>query len=237
MGRDLQTTSDLDHKLTQNALSHDNVPLIDKMKLEDFGLIRRGNTGSEIEIKDINKRLGLPGLDLSGFDQEAPYKGDGSLKDAWHSLKHLFVKDESLHDKIHEKIESKMTPEERKRYEKENKELEDYNNRVRAWETQMSLIPGPRPARPETPMHGLIDQRTSEAEKQIAKTVLSHMSPEDRARLDKQNTEYSKQLEEYYKPGNPWGTGDGFRRPPTPGNAIKDYQDRIKEETEKYLSH
>jgi hypothetical protein len=201
-----------------------------------FNRIMEPSAQLEAGSKALGQGLkGFPHVDLTGFEQEATYKSQGTFSDAWHSVKHLFVKDETLGEKLHEKVEKGMTPEEHKRYEQENKQLEEYNRKVVAWGVQATINPGPMPEAPNLPMHKEVDRRVAALEKEIADGVRRDMSPEDRRRLDKQFKTWGDELEDSQKIHNPLGTGEGFRPRPQPGNAVKDYFDRVKEATEKYL--
>ncbi len=177
----------------------------------------------------------FPQIDLSGFEQESTYKSKDTVSDLLHGIKHLFVKDESLGEKLKEKVEAEMSPDEKKQFEKEEKALSQYQKRLLAWETQMTINPGPMPLPPDTPMHEEIDRRVEALEKDITETVRKQMSPEDQIRLDKQFKQYKSQSDQARKIQNPLGTGEFFTKHIEPGNAIKDYFDRIKEETERRL--
>lgn len=180
--------------------------------------------------------FGLPAVDLSGFEREAPHQSEGALKDLWHGLKHVFVKDETWEDKIRRVEEDKMTNTERRQYERENEAMERYNDEVRRWGTLETLNPPPFPKHPICPMHQEIDRRVQAAEDEISAQVCSEMSPFERVRLDRQLNQYEEATNDRYRVRNPLGTGEGFAPLPEPGNAVKDYYDRIAEATEGYLS-
>jgi len=207
-------------------------------------LAKQGKTGGQVmtdysvdggsqSIKEMAK-LGFPTPDLSGFDQEAPNK-DGGF---WHGLKHLFVRDETNGEKVRDSVLKDMSqnPKEQKQYDQEEKDLKDYHSKMLRWETQANMNPGNPPSPPDCPMHEEVERRVQMAEKQIAAQVEASMSPEDRDRLHKQMDEYSKACGDRYKDENPMGTGGGMGPMPEPGNAIKDYYDRIGEATERYVS-
>ncbi|MBX9685368.1 MAG: hypothetical protein K2X27_01625, partial [Candidatus Obscuribacterales bacterium] len=93
------------------------------------------------------------------------------------------------------------------------------------------------PRKPETPMHDELDRRTANLEKKLVEQVKSSMSVSDQRRLEKQMSEYQKAFKEASSIGNPWGTGEGFKPLPKPGNAIRDYYDRVAEATEAYMKY
>jgi hypothetical protein len=181
------------------------------------------------------KALGLPSLDLTGFEQEAPYRSQGTIKDIWHDIKHTFVKDETLSDRIRRHVESKMTPEEQKKFDDENKALAEHERKVISWAMTMMVPPPPYPQMPDTPMHKEINRRAERLENQISEEVRGQMSQTDLRRLDSQMKEYQQKNQDATRIRNLVGTGEGFRPLPTPGNAIKDYFDRVSEATERYL--
>ena len=187
------------------------------------------------EFININMN-GFPQIDLTGFDQEVTYKSEGVIGDIWHGIKHMFSKDATLEDKLREKAEKDMSPDERKQFEKENKDLAEYHRKLIHWETLATINPPPMPMPPDTPMHKEIEKRVEKMEKEIEDYVKSKMSPQDRERLDKQLKKFEDESAQARRILNPFGTGEGFRRPPEPGNAMKDYWDRVKEETERRLN-
>lgn len=194
----------------------------------------KADTGDIPSVTSIANSY-LPKFELLGFDQEAPYKSQGAVKDALHSVKHLFFSDPSLQDKIKEKVESQMSPQEKARYEAENKALEQYQDKLRQWQVQETINRSPMPAAPDTPMHREVDKRVQQVERQITETVRSKMSSEDIRRLNDQFGKFNREALE-----NPCGTdslSDCYRprNKPEPQNAIKDYYDRLAEDTQKYL--
>jgi hypothetical protein len=183
---------------------------------------------------DIGK-FGFPHVDLTGFEQEAPYKSSGALDYLWHGVKHLFVKDESVGDKLRKDVEQKMSPEEHKQYDKENKAIEEYNKRVIAWGSQATINPGPFPKAPDCPMHQVIDKRVEATERGLVQSVRDGMSPAERKELDKQFADYQAAYKEATTIHNPWGTGEGFKPLPKPGPAIEDYYRRVNDATDEYM--
>ncbi len=183
--------------------------------------------------KDL--KLSLPQVDFSGFKQEAPYHSEGSLSGLWHSVKHAFVKDESLDDKIRNHVKDKMTADEKKSFEAEDKALAAYKAAELAWMASTMLPPPPYPKRPDTPMHTELDQRVKDTEKKLTTEVRNSMSPTDLIRLDKQLSSFEQQVKEATLIKNPFGTGEPFRPMPKPGTTILDYYSRVAEQTEKFL--
>jgi hypothetical protein len=184
------------------------------------------------EVHGFLSKLGFPTPDLVGFEQEAP-NHDGGF---WHGLKHLFVKDETNGEKVRDSVLKDMShnPKEQTQFDQEEKAMKDYRSKMLGWETQMNMNPGSPPAPPDCPMHEEIDKRVQNAEKQIAAQVEASMSPQDRDRLHSQMNQYEKDCADRNTIHNPMGTGEGMRPMPEPGNAIKDYYDRIGAATEKY---
>lgn len=150
-------------------------------------------------------------------------------------MKHAFVKDESLDEKLKHHVEGKMTADERKKFDAETKSLDDYRTRELAWAAGTMLPPPPYPKRPETPMHQEIERRVQELEKKLTSEVRNSMSPTDLIRLDKQMSSYQQQVKEATTIKNPFGTGEAFRPMPKPGTTIQDYYSRVAEFSEKYL--
>lgn len=183
--------------------------------------------------KDL--KLALPQVDFSGFNQEAPYHSEGSLSDLWHGVKHAFVKDESLDDKIRNHVKEKMTADEKKQFEAEDKALAAYKAAEIGWMASTMLPPPPYPKRPDTPMHTELEKRVKDTEKQLTTEVRNGMSPTDLIRLDKQMSSYQQQVKEATFIKNPFGTGEPFRPMPKPGTTILDYYSRVAEQTDKFL--
>ncbi|MBX9686460.1 MAG: hypothetical protein K2X27_07130 [Candidatus Obscuribacterales bacterium] len=94
---------------------------------------------------ELKKALGLPQMDLTGFEQEAPYHSEGTISNFLHGLKHLVSKDETLGERLHKFVENKMSDEERKKFDGENKALEDYRHKVIGWSVTAMVPPPPFP--------------------------------------------------------------------------------------------
>ena len=185
--------------------------------------------GNEISIQ------GFPAVDLTGFDQEAEYKSTGLVDSVLHGIKHIFVKDETVGEKVRKDVEKKMTPEERKQFDIENEALEKHRTELRNWGLQMTLEPGPRPQPPATPMHDLIQKRAAQSEREIEKAARARMSAAEIKELDDELKLYKAQLAKSSQSQDPLGTG-GMRELPPPGKAMRKYFQRIAEETERHLS-
>lgn len=201
-----------------------------------LGTVDKSSCPGQGDEGPLLKALGLPHVDLTGFEQEAPYHSQGGAKDMWHEIKHAFVKDDTLDDKVRNHVESKMTPDEHKKFDDEKKALADYERQWQIAATSTMIPPPPIPKMPETPMHKEIDKRVQTMEKEIGDEVKSQMSPTDLKRLDGQMKDYQNKFEESRRIRNPYGTGEGHDPLPTPGNAIKDYYDRVAEATERRLN-
>jgi len=197
------------------------------------------STGDDIDnfLKDSGKggkdsaymaKFGFNTPDLTGFDQESP-NHDGGL---WHSFKHMFVKDQTNEEVIRSTLEKQMAKD--PKYQDEEKAYKEYQSKLLGWETQANMNPGPMPQPPDMPMHDLLEKQVKQAEKEISQQVERDMSPAARKRLGQQMTQYEKDYDDATRIHNPYGTGEGFRPLPTPGNAVRDYYDRIGEATEKW---
>jgi hypothetical protein len=176
-------------------------------------------------------KLGFNTPDLTGFDQESP-NHDGSL---WHSFKHLFTKDQTNEDVIRSTLEKQMAKD--PKYQDEEKAYKEYQSKLLGWETQANMNPGPMPQPPDMPMHDQLERQVKQAEKEISRQVERDMSPADRKRLQGQMNQYEKDYDDATRIHNPMGTGEGFRPLPTPGNAVRDYYDRIGTATEKWVNN
>lgn len=178
---------------------------------------------------------GFPQIDISGFDQEKPYKSSGLLDDLKHGLKGIFSKDESVGDQLRRTVEGQMTPREREQYEKESAAIKKYQDeewRDAAFKiTIESSCPGKRP---DTPMHDAMQKRVAAAQKQIESEVVSGMSPQERREFSEQMDKYKRQVKDSQTIKDPLGTGEGFRPAPKPGPAVVDYYKRIAAATERY---
>lgn len=187
-----------------------------------------------VSTNDGNKHLlgkgVLPDIGLTGFNQETDEST--GLKRLWHKVEHIFSHAETLNDQVKDKVMKKMTPEETKRYDEENKKIADFDKEVRRWSTLMTLNPPPFPEAPNCPMHEEVQRRVQQAEQKIADDVRAHMTPAEKERLDKQMKEYEDGVKEARTIHNPMGTGEGFKPLPEPGDAVKDYWYRIKVATE-----
>lgn len=178
---------------------------------------------------------GFPQIDISGFDQEKPYKSSGLLDDIKHGLKGIFSKEESVGDQLRRTVEGQMTPREREQYEKERaaiKKYEDEQWRDAAFKiTIESSCPGKRP---ETPMHDAVQKRVESAQRQIETQVIAGMTPQERREFTEQMAKYKREVKDSQTIKDPLGTGEGFRPAPKPGPAVVDYYKRIAAATEGY---
>lgn len=195
-----------------------------------------GGKASDDCLKQISK-LGFPHVDLTGFEQEAPHQNEGFFKDIWHGIKHMFVKDESVGDKLRRDVENQMSPGERKQFDKENEALEKYKQEVRTWGMSTMMPPPAFPEMPKCPMHDVINRRVEQTERAIIGDVRADMSPSDRKRLDQEMADYQRAFKEATTIHNPAGTGEGFKPLPKPGHAILDYYEKINEATDRYMQH
>jgi|GEM_PF-6452956 len=195
----------------------------------------RGNNGNDGIV--LQGRGLLPSVDMTGFGQEAPHtnhEGENWLQRGVEFLKNLnpFGHKETVHDRVSDLVTEQMTPEERKQYEDQK---DAYNSEWMRSMTQENLMGGQVPDIND-PKYAMLKEhqnRVAAMEKEITEEVRAQMSPADRERLDTQFKEYGRALSEHWNDGNPYGTGGGFRPLPQPGNAIRDYYDRIGEAVER----
>jgi hypothetical protein len=195
----------------------------------------RGNNSTDGAL--LQGRGLLPNVDMTGFGQEMPHtnhEGEPWYQRAWEGLKNLnpFGSKETVHDRVSDLVTKQMTPEERKQYEEQK---DAYNSEWMRKMTEANINGGGLPDinDPKYAMLKEHQRRVDAMEKEIAEEVRASMSPADRERLDAQFKEYGKALDEHWSNDNPYGTGGGFRPLPQPGNAIKDYFDRIGEAVER----
>lgn len=184
-----------------------------------------------------DQSLGLPGIKLSGFDQEAPDHETSPWKRLWHRFEDLVGQPATLSDHIKEKVVKDLKPEEAKKYAAEEKLLKEHEDAMTRWGLLATINPGLAPKAPDCPMHDEVNKRVAAAEHKITEQIRADMTPHERQRLDKQMREYQVGLKESRMFGDPVGTGGFYQAPPTPGNAVRDYWDRVKEQTEKFVGH
>jgi hypothetical protein len=180
----------------------------------------------------------LPHFKIVGFDQEATQTSEGLLGDIARELKDTLFGSEKISDKIKERVVENLTPSERQKLTQENLAL---RNGAGMDIYQFHMF--------GTPMNNLVKDRASDIEEKITEKVRSSMSSTELARLDKQlnKFEHEKIAEENYKkvvqkhPANYLPMVNVMTAliapaKPEPGAAVKNYLDRIKEESDKYLN-
>jgi len=119
---------------------------------------------------------------------------------------------ESLHDKIGDKLKEGMKPEDRTNLEKEE---EAYNKAFKRWSMQAGIALQP----PDLKDYPALEQhlnRVKEVEKGVVKTVMNGLTPEEKDQLKRED--------------NP--LGPGLRPRPMHEEVVK----RIREQTLKYLN-
>jgi len=200
--------------------------------------------GSQHIFKQLDKGLKdvsqfLPQVDLTGFGQEAKDHATG-LEKVWHGVQDFFGKhhqtlDEQIQEKIVDGMKNSKDPKEQakyKAYEEEEKAIQKYKDAVSNWGLQMTLMPGEFPEAPKCPMHELVQQRAREQEKKITAEVRSHMTPEQIAKIDADAKKYAEAVKDSWTIHNPYGTGEGFRRPPEPSADLAKYWRLIQAQTD-----
>lgn len=189
--------------------------------------------------KDSGSKEHLPPLKLVGFDQEAKQTSEGLAGDVVRELKDTLFGAEKISDRIRAKVIEDLTPSERQKLIRENQENQNSKTggdaALNVWFS--------------SPMQEIVDARTKNIEEKITEKVRSSMSPAELARLDKQlykfeqdkiaNENYRKATHHPVMSFSPLvNVTAALMAPPKaePGAAVKNYMDRIKEESEIYLN-
>lgn len=194
------------------------------------------------QLKDV-KGL-LPQIDLTGFDQEAKDHSTG-LEKLWHGVKEFFgahhqTLDEQIQEKVVQHMKDSKDPAEQakyKAYEAEEKAIQKYQDEVHRWGMQMTINPGKFPEAPDCPMHDEVRRRAQVEEKKIIAEVRSHMTPAEIRQVEADMKKYAAGVEEAHTIHNPYGTGEGFKVPPPPSEALAKYWRHIQEQTDVHTNH
>ncbi len=174
----------------------------------------------------------LPSMDISGFNQAVPDKITSTAGRIFHFLG-VYDPESSLAAKVEDKVKDKMTPHEKQAFEEEGRQVDKYRHDLLSWGTAASLNRQPEPVAPLIPMHHEVTRRIQEIEKGITDHIRANMTPADRVQLDMQLKTYFNGMEKAYPTSWP---GMGSMIPmPVPGNVLKDYYAKVKEETQQYL--
>jgi hypothetical protein len=223
---------------------HSNLTKVDALDATRISIYGSGGHGCfggiGLPLKEGSMKDILPGIDLTGFDQKAPDKSTG-WEHTWNKVKDFFgYHGETIVDHVKDKVVDDMknskNPAEQKKYQEyqeEQKKLDKYNEEKAHWGLQAN-INAKFPEAPNCPIHDEVDKRVQKAEQQIANDVRAHMTPAELKALDKATKEYEDGVREAHTIHNPMGTGEGFKQPPPPGEALKDYWYRIKVASETY---
>lgn len=198
---------------------------------QDCGNLK-GGMRVQLSNKDVDT-YGFPKIDVSGFDQEKPYKPTGLLDSVTHGIKGIFVKDESVGDQLRRSVEGQMTPKEREQFERENEAIKKYKDTQREDAIKMTMEARCPAKYPDTPMHDAIQKRMEAAQRQIETEVLKGMTPQERREFATQMAKYKRELKDNWSIKDPLGTG-GFAPGPEPGPAVLDYYKRIAAATDRY---
>lgn len=194
----------------------------------------RGQTSDE-------KRLGFPSLKIVGFDQEATQTSEGLMGDVVREIKDSVFGAETISDKIKSKVFEDLTPSEQQKYRNENARIQQSSGAEKFVERMMS------------PMHNKVDQQSRDIEEKITEKIRSTMSAGEKGRLDEQLQKFEEKKIESKIRKDAVNSGLGkmamvfpvvkltstimkLEAEPVPGNAVKNYFDRIKEESTKYLN-
>jgi hypothetical protein len=171
----------------------------------------------------------IPDFQLTGFDQEASKKHESIIGSVIGTVKNLFEPNETLSDQVKAKVIADLNPHDKRAYDDES--LEANQQAVKNWSLSAAVFDTTYPKPIYEPLHTAVAQRTVEQEEKIATGVETHMTPEERKRLSEQFDQY----EGGDKPTiiNPFQLVGG-REKSEPGNAIKDYWDRIREATDSF---
>lgn len=184
--------------------------------------------------------LDISPLKIAGFNQEATQVSEGLVGDVVRELKDTFFGAETIYERIKAKAIENLTPNQRAQYlsEQEGPHIRISGPFSKEFSFQIN-----------SPMHHLVDERIKMMEKQITEKVRSSMSPEELARVDKQFHKFEQEKKE----ANERNSNKEFaavanmvpsmkivtmllKSNPEPGNALKNYFDLIKEESDRQLS-
>lgn len=167
---------------------------------------------------------GLPNLELFGLEHDkSPWDKPAASHTRWEALKQAFGFGETVGDKVRDDVVKGLTKEQQEKYKDEEAAQRNY-------EASATIMNFPRPA---SPIHDLVDKKVKETEDQIVRTVRAHMTPAERAELDKELKDMDRQYEDWKKHFNPLGTGDlGPRIKPGPA-VVKYFRQVEREATEK----
>lgn len=186
----------------------------------------------------------LPKIDLTGFEQEARDHSTG-LEKVWHGVQEFFGKhhqtlDEQIQEKVVQQMKDSKDPREQARYkayEQEEKAIQKYQEEIHRWGMQETMYPGKFPEAPDCPMHKEVQRRAQLEENKIVAEVRSHMTPAEIRQVDADAKKYAEAIENMYKIRDPYGTGEGFRVPPSPSEALAKYWRHIQAQTDVHTNH
>lgn len=170
----------------------------------------------------------LPDLELTGFEQKASKKNESVIDSLIDTVKEFVGNSDTLSSQVRNKIVDNLSPDQKKAYDHETEKIKEYEEKIKEYE-RLSFVEGiscELPERLSTPMVDEVNLRTLEQERKIAAGVEAQMSPEDLKRVNKQLSVY--QSSEY----RPYPSVVMERA--QPGNALKDYWDRIREATDAF---
>jgi len=206
--------------------------------VHEHGFVNRPQTENEHLPAEKSAYITLqPGLRHLGFpDTGDPFqkewvdKNEGKWEGLWRGIKGLFGGHETLEDKAKEREIANLTPEQRKQYEKEEKELSAWKTREG---TMMSIAYQGSPP-PDCPMHREVERRVAQFEQGVKDEVVREMTPEQRRELERERQEYEREYKQIHAHDNPMA-GPLYQRNPTPGPTMEYYKKMVQKRAEERL--
>jgi hypothetical protein len=200
-------TTGTDNKLHVNpGVDNHNAFLSTSLDSQDaLSIIRqqRGGGGSDLTDGSILKNIHISD-DPFNKPFDAPAEKDWGKK--WDQFMHG---QHTIDDQAREREISRLTPDQRKAYEKEEQEMKAY------W-TRMDLNGKP----PDTPMHDQVNQNVAKFEQQSKDKALAQLTPAERQQYDQEQRDEAKRFDDWLK--NP-----GLAPPPEGKHPITDKVNKL----------
>src|SRR5262249_20703781 len=168
LGKERRITSETDTIALQSKSS---VPELELAGTAGSTLHVLNDKSAYITLQPGLRHLGFPDTG-DPFQKEWVDKNEGKWEGLWRGIKGLFGGHETLEDKAKEREIANLTPEQRKQYEKEEKELSAWKTREG---TMMSIAYQGSPP-PDCPMHREVERRVAQFEQDVKDEVLREMT-------------------------------------------------------------
>ncbi len=110
------------------------------------------------ENEDSLKSI-LPRMEITGCQESVLDDATSVLRKLWNK-----VFGPTEHEQIVDKIVKSLKPEEKDRYDEEEKQIEKFKQEVRNWNVLSTLNPPPFPKAPHCPIHVEVNKRAQEEE-------------------------------------------------------------------------